>query len=165
LAQPVSDVGKSVRRLVCWGLLAQPFHAGAFGYWVPVNVLLAFALAAAAIWAIQRRRWVLLTLCAAPAPLFVDYQWAGMALVVAGWAYYAKLVRSPWPVILALAALCWFNGNLWAVLAVPVLALGEVATSRGVVVPRTRAAFYGYYVGHLFLLALLATLPALQNNV
>ncbi|AZU26003.1 conjugal transfer protein [Xanthomonas phaseoli pv. phaseoli] len=165
LAQPGADVAKSVRRLCVWGLLAQPFHAWAFGYWVPVNVLLAFALAAAAVWAIQRGRWLLLTLCVAPAPLFVDYQWAGMALVVAGWAYYAKSVRSPWPVVLALAALCWFNGSLWAVLAVPVIALGEMATTRGLVVPRTRVAFYGYYVGHLFVIALLAALPAFQQHV
>ncbi|KHS33230.2 hypothetical protein RN19_22365 [Xanthomonas phaseoli pv. phaseoli] len=74
-------------------------------------------------------------------------------------------MRSPWPVVLALAALCWFNGSLWAVLAVPVIALGEMATTRGLVVPRTRGAFYGYYVGHLFLIGLLAALPAFQQHV
>ncbi|WP_236493847.1 TraX family protein [Xanthomonas phaseoli] len=74
-------------------------------------------------------------------------------------------MRSPWPVVLALASLCWFNASLWAVLAVPAIAFGEMATSRGLVVPRTRVAFYGYYVGHLFLLALLAALPAFQQHI
>ncbi|KFA34530.1 TraX family protein [Xanthomonas vasicola] len=152
LAQPGADVGKSVRRLVWWGVLAQPVHAWAFGYWLPVNVLLAFALAAAAVWAIQRRRWVLLTLCAAPAPLFVDYQWAGIALVVTGWAYYAKVIRNPVPVVFALISLCWFNGSLWALLAVPVIALSEIAISTRVFFPRMRWVFYGYYVGHLLVL-------------
>ncbi|MBV6871793.1 TraX family protein [Xanthomonas euvesicatoria] len=160
LAQPGSDVAKSARRLCWWGVLAQPFHAWAFGYWVPVNVLLAFALAAAAVWAIQRGRWVLLTLCVAPAPLFVDYQWAGMALVVAGWAYYAKLMRSPILVVMALGALCWFNGSLWCLLAIPAIALAEAVTNRGLAIPRTRWGFYGYYVAHLAFFGLLALKPA-----
>ncbi|MFW9345582.1 TraX family protein [Xanthomonas perforans] len=161
LAQPGADVAKSVRRLCVWGVLAQPVHAWAFGYWVPVNVLLAFALAAAALWAIQRGRWLVLMLCAAPAPVFVDYQWAGMALVVAGWAYYAKVMRSPIPVVTALGALCWFNGSVWALLAIPVIALAEVACNRGIAIPRTRWGFYGYYVAHLAIFGLLAVKPAL----
>ncbi|MBD5034177.1 TraX family protein, partial [Xanthomonas citri pv. citri] len=115
----------------------------------------------AAVWAIQRGRWVLLMLCAAPAPLFVDYQWTGIALVVAGWAYYAKVMRSPIPVVMALGALCWFNGSLWALLAIPIIALSEAVTNRGMAIPRTRLGFYGYYVGHLAILGLLALKPAL----
>jgi len=159
LAQPGADVGKSFRRLITWGLIAQPVHAWAFGYWVPVNVLLAFGLAAALVRCLQRRQWVLAMLCACPAPLFVDYQWAGIALVVAGWAYYAKSMSNPWAVALALGALCWFNGNLWALLAVPVIGLAERASRAGWAVPRTRWAFYGYYVGHLGLLSVAAVWP------
>lgn len=162
LAQPGADVAKSVRRLVAWGVLAQPFHAWAFGYWVPVNVLLAFALAAALVWCIQRRQWLLAVLCACPAPLLVDYQWTGVALVVAAWAYYAKVMRTPLPVVAALLALCWFNGSLWALLAIPVIALGEVAGKACGAVPRTRWGFYAYYVGHLALLAVVALRPAIS---
>ncbi|RJL96387.1 conjugal transfer protein, partial [Xanthomonas vasicola] len=110
---------------------------------------------------IQRGRWFLLTLCAAPAPLFVDYQWAGMALVVAGWAYYAKRMRSPILVVMALGALCWFNGSLWALLAIPAIALAEAVTNRRIAIPRTRWGFYGYYVAHLAVFGLLAVKPAL----
>ncbi|MFA4494496.1 TraX family protein [Xanthomonas perforans] len=178
LAQPGADVGKSVRRLACWGLLAQPFHAWAFGYWVPVNVLLSFALAAALVWSLQRRHWLPVVLCALPAPLLVDYQWAGLALVVTAWACYSQKpgfaailgsyswsrdglleVFVPFGVWGSMAALCWFNGNLWAVLAVPVIAFTEVATSGLIVVPRTRWAFYCYYVAHLALLACCAVRP------
>ena len=34
LAQPGADVAKSVRRLMIWGLIAQPTHAVLFGHWV-----------------------------------------------------------------------------------------------------------------------------------
>jgi len=48
--------------------------------------------------------------------------------------------------------LCFYNGNAWALLALPVMALGEVTFN----LPRTRWAFYGYYVGHIALLALIS---------
>lgn len=50
LAQPGADAVKSVRRLDTWGLIAQPIHALAFGYWPQLNILLTFALCAAAIY-------------------------------------------------------------------------------------------------------------------
>ncbi|WP_254044986.1 TraX family protein, partial [Xanthomonas citri] len=45
LAQERVDYAKSARRLLIWGLLAQPVHAWAFGTWWPLNVLLTFCLA------------------------------------------------------------------------------------------------------------------------
>jgi len=49
---------------------------------------------------------------------------------------------------------CAWNGNGWALLAFLVLGLALANIS----VPRTRWAFYGYYVGHLALLASIATI-------
>lgn len=54
--------------------------------------------------------------------------------------------------LLAIGLLCLYNGNGWALLALPVVALGHLPVK----VPRTRWAFYGYYVGHLVLLSLFA---------
>ncbi|TKW70533.1 MAG: conjugal transfer protein, partial [Bradyrhizobium icense] len=65
LAQPGADAVKSVRRLGMWGLIAQPAHALAFGYWLPLNILLTFALCAAAIYAAGQRRWFVLAFAAA----------------------------------------------------------------------------------------------------
>jgi len=173
LAEPGADVGKSVRRLVAWGIVVQPFHALAFGHWLPLNVLLSFALATSAVWCAQHRRWWLLALCIAPAPLIVDYQWAGIALVLASWHWYSRrrdLPQGgasinglyfetlsdwrdyPWVVAVPWCMLCAYNGNAWSLLALPVLLLGDLKCS----VPRTRWAFYGYYVGHLALLCAVA---------
>lgn len=158
LAQPGADVAKSVRRLALWGLIAQPVHAWAFGYWLPLNILLTFALSAAAIFAINQRGWMALAGLAFAAlvlPAFVDYQWAGVWFVLV--AYHAYRQKSPGVLLAAFVPLCVFNGNLWAVAAVPMAGLLAHSQWR---IPRAGRAFYGYYIGHLAVLAVLAALWA-----
>lgn len=151
LSQPGADPVKSVRRLGMWGLISQPVHALAFGYWLPLNILLTFALCAAAIYAAGQRKWVVLAFAAAVLPAFVDYQWAGVGFVLLAWMAFHH--RQHWLLVPAFAAICWFNGNLWALGAIPMaLGLSRVAWP----VPRGRWAFYGYYVGHLACLGLVA---------
>ncbi|CRD59444.1 TraX family protein [Stenotrophomonas thermophila] len=151
LSQPGADPVKSARRLGMWGLIAQPVHALAFGYWLPLNILLTFALCAAAIYAAGQRKWVVLAFAAAVLPAFVDYQWAGVGFVLLSCLAFRRqqyLLLVP-----AFAAICWFNGNLWALVAIPVaLGVSRLAWP----VPRGRWAFYGYYVGHLACLGLVA---------
>jgi len=149
-----ADAGKSVRRLALWGVIAQPVHAWAFGNALPLNVLLSFALAAACVWSIQHRQWSLLALLAGPVALLVDYAWAGLVLVLSGWWFFLRPTAGRGVlVVLAMTVLCAWNGNGWALLAFPVLGLALPNVS----VPRTRWAFYGYYVGHLALLTSIAT--------
>jgi hypothetical protein len=151
LAQPGADVVKSMRRFGVWGLIAQPVHALAFGYWLPLNILLTFALCASLVWLADQRRWAGLALAAAILPLFVDYQWAGVGFVLLAWLAFHR--RQHWLLVPAFAAICWFNGNLWALAAIPVaLGLSPVAWP----VPRGRWTFYGYYVAHLACIGLLA---------
>lgn len=149
------DAGRSMRRLLIWGVIAQPAHALAFGSLLPLNVLLSFAVAAGCVLAIQRRQWLLLVLLAGPVALFVDYAQAGLLLVLAGWWFFssAAAFRAAL-VLLAFAGLCAWNGNAWALLALPVLLLGLADFP----LPRTRWAFYGYYIGHLSLFACLSML-------
>nr|WP_312392366.1 TraX family protein [Stenotrophomonas geniculata] len=151
LAQPGADVGKSVRRLALWGVIAQPVHALAFGYWLPLNILLTFALCAAAVYAAGQRKWIVLALAAAIFPLFVDYQWAGVGFVLLAWLGFRT--GRPLLTLAAFAPLCVFNGNLWSLAAIPV-AVGLSHTAWPV--PRGRWAFYGYYVAHLAFIGLLA---------
>lgn len=151
LAQPSADIVKSIRRLLLWGIIAQPVHALAFGYWLPLNILLTFALAATAVYALSCRQWLALAVSAGVLPLFVDYQWYGVGFVLFSWLAFHH--RRLWLLAPAFAAICLFNGNLWALAAIPVV--GAAAGIRWIV-PRTRWAFYGYYVGHLAVLGLLA---------
>jgi len=181
LAQPGADVLKSVRRLLLWGILAQPACGLAFGYWVPFNVLLSFALAAAVIWSIQQRQWTLLGMCVLAAPPLVDYNWAGLILVLAAWWMFRLRAVPQAPredgtrhgfrhmlehgyariaaLVVAFGPLCWSNGNGWALLALPAVAL---LANRDFTIPRTGRAFYIYYVGHLAVLAVLARTMAVH---
>lgn len=151
LAEPGADLHKSMRRLALWGLIAQPLHAFAFGFWLPLNILLTFALAAVAVHALANNRSVQLLLAAGVLPMFVDYQWAGVGSVLLAWI--AIRHRAWWLLLVGLAAVCWVNHNGWALLAIPVVLLAARVTWQ---LPRWRWAFYGYYVGHLAVLAVFA---------
>lgn len=145
LAQPGADSGKSARRLALWGLVATPAATLAFGQILPLNVLLTFAAAAGGIWALERRQRALAALLALVAPVALDYAWPGVWLVLAGWRWYRGQGGQPWLVWGCMGLLCLYNGNAWALLAIPLLRLGHVDTA----IPRLGRVFYGYYVGHL----------------
>lgn len=148
LAQPGADLGKSIRRLGVWGLVAQPLHVLAFGHWLPLNILLTFCLAAVAVHALVNNRQLLLLVAGGLLPFFVDYQWAGVAFVMLGWIAFRH--RKYWLLAFGFGGLCWFNGNGWALLAIPLaLAVARVQWR----LPRWRWAFYVYYVAHLAVLA------------
>ncbi|WP_099562118.1 TraX family protein [Stenotrophomonas maltophilia] len=155
LAQPGAHAVKSVRRLSMWGVIAQPVHALAFGYWLPLNILLTFALCAAAVHAASERRWVVLAFAAAVLPAFVDYQWSGVAFVLLAWLGFRT--GRPLLVLAGFVPLCLFNGNLWALAALPVVVILSGVRWE---LPRGRRAFYSYYVGHLAVLAACAALGA-----
>lgn len=164
LAQPGSDASKSVKRLSAWAIVATPFAYLVFGSLLPLNVLFTFALAASAIWALQRRLWALLALTAIVLPPFVDYAWTGVWLVVSAWCWFRDHGRRmhfllgsfdwrrsrlyavvPIWVWASMGLLCIYNGNGWALLALPLMQAGELRFP----VLRARWAFYVYYVGHL----------------
>ncbi|MBH1447464.1 conjugal transfer protein [Stenotrophomonas maltophilia] len=156
LAQPGADAAKSARRLLLWGVVATPVAVLAFGQWLPLNVLLTFAVAAGVAWAIERRKWVIVILLAVLAPAVLDYAWPGVWLVLAGWWWYRGQGRHPWPVWFCMGLLCLYNGNAWALLAIPLLRLGRL----NVRVPRSGRVFYWYYVGHLLAFAALSATSA-----
>ena len=166
LAQPGADVAKSVRRLALWAAVAQPVYWWAFGNALPLNVLASFALAAACVLCIERRRWVVLVIAAGVAPLFVEYQWPGLALVLSWWCFYRYRPAGVPAVVATVAmtgsfvALCAYNGNAWALLALPAFAAARMEWA----IPRSRWAFYVYYVAHLTALAALSSALLITNH-
>jgi len=78
-----------------------------------------------------------------------------MARRVAGSALAPGAGGRPWLIWGCMGLLCLYSGNAWALLALPLLRLGNVDLP----IPRVGRAFYGYYIGHLALLALVAALP------
>lgn len=150
-ASPASR-GRALHRLVIAGLLVQPLHALVFGFWIPATILLTLA---AGIFVADRERspWMRLVVFLVGA-FFVDYQWAGVFLVAACF-YVIRHVNAPWcwlALALAMVPLCWFNGNAWALLALPLL---WRYGAWPVEVPRHRWTFLGYYAAHLLVLGVI----------
>lgn len=137
-------------RLGLAGCIALPFHAeltGATWPWpVPGNIMFTFAVAVAAIWAVERRQW-LLALAAVPASFLVEYSFPGVVLVVVTWLWLR------WPtlggflgVVIALGSLTVVNGSQAALWALPVVLLASGLQTR---LPRAQWLFYAFYPAHL----------------
>lgn len=141
-------VRRALNRLAVAAVIAQPFHAWAFGYWLPLNVLFTLALGLRIINAPLHVAALLFVF----GGLFVDYQWAGLAVVVST----AWMLRHPghWagPASLgcAVTALYVINGNAWALGGLVLVWLLRNAPGE---FPRARCTFLGYYVGHLAVLS------------
>lgn len=142
---------RSMRRLLLAALIAQPFHAWAFGYWLPLNVLATLWLGLRILHAPVHVGVLLFVF----AGYFVDYQWFGLLVILGA----AHMLRQPhaWhgPALLGLGvtSLWAINGNGWALLSLPVIWLLRNVHGEW---PRGRWTFLAYYVGHLALLAALA---------
>jgi hypothetical protein len=140
---------RSIGRLFVAALLVQPFHALAFGYWLPVNIL---ATLACGLLVARTRSPAVVVLVGLVAGSVVDYAWAGVLVVMAS----VMLARDPESLAsrglyaVALVCLCWFIGIAWALLALPLLAIGGRLP---VTIPRWRWTFLGYYAVHLAVLA------------
>lgn len=157
LSRPDVDAGRAMRRLLLVGCIAQPFHALAFGFFFPVNILFTFALG---IFLASYRGpwpWVVLGVAFGVGGLLVDYQWSGLFLIVALAALFKAKPDKRWKawalVAVALASLYLVNLNLWALAALP---LGAAVIGAGMAMPRCKWLFYVYYPAHLAGLALLA---------
>jgi len=154
LTRPGIDHARLLRRLVFFGLLAAGPFVVMTGHWLPLNVMFTFAVAMAVIALWQRGQDVAAVVVFLAGSLFVDYQWTGVALIVAGWSYFRTgRATAAAATLAALVGLAWPNGSFWALAALPVIAAVEMTAP---CVPRLRWAFYAYYPAHLALLALLA---------
>ena len=153
LARPGVDRLRVAGRLAIVGALVTPLYALAIGVW-PLNVLLTFALAAVTIDALEARQHGAVAGMLVAAVL-VDYQLAGVGLVLCGFYAVRSGVTPAWlaSVALVMLALCVLNGNAWALLALPLL---WSASRLDFAVPRSRWAFLAAYPAHLAVIALLA---------
>lgn len=152
LARPTVDLSRVANRLFLVALVAQPFHAVALGFGaLPLNVLFTLLAAVTAVVAAQRGRLVAAVFVVLLSGVVVDYAWPGVCLVLFAWQFFRKptLMSMVW-VFLSASGLYLSNGNFYALLAFPVIAL--VALGRWNV-PRWPWAFYAFYPAHLALLA------------
>jgi hypothetical protein len=139
------------------GLIAQPLHAFAFGSWLPLNILLTFTWRR---WPCMRWRTIgrccccwLLACCRC------SWTTSGPALARA-----AGLDRVPASGVVAAAG--WACGGVLGQpqrLGIAGRSGGAAGRAGAVALPRWRWVFYGYYVGHLAVLALVAHLLVMSE--
>jgi hypothetical protein len=150
---------RTMKRLALFGVLATPAFialGGLLAGWWPLNIMFALLAITAMLYLVERRTvggYVAAAAVFLVAGSSVEFWWPALAFGIAVW-WYCK--RPGWmPLVLALAALAalWFiNGNLWALVAVPVVLTASLVNLR---MPRLRWVFYGYYPLHLFALWLI----------
>lgn len=149
----IQAIGPALVRLAIAAAIAQPFHVWAFGYPMPLNVLATFAvsLGMMRLWLADRRIFALgIGLVGS---VLVDYGLAGVFLTFATWLWLRGEKWALFPAVFALVGICVYNGNTWALAALPLVwAFGDLELE----IPRWRWLFLGYYVGHLVILAALS---------
>lgn len=161
LAQP-GTASRVLRRCLIFGCLALPFHAMLTGHPLSLNVLFTFAAAAFMVQAIERDTIVDLLAAVvvyAIAGYFVEYAWAGIALVVGVRLVYLEpdscrtvrmLERLTAGVFVGygLVGLCLANGNATALLALPIVYLASRWDPYSVL-GQGRQVFWWFYPLHL----------------
>jgi hypothetical protein len=160
-----------LKRLVAGALLASPpFMAlgGLAGGWWPLNILAAFAVAVAAMYAVHcGGAWgrAMATGLVTIGGGLVEYWWPGIAMCLAAW-YYCRRPSQPALALWVLAILAlnldgWafgalppLNASMWAMTAFPLM-FGAARVNIRML--RLKWVFYAYYPMHLAILWLLST--------
>lgn len=149
-------------RIAAWGLVASaPFLAlgGLVQGWWPLNIMFMLLAATVLVYLAERGGLARIAMAVAVflvAGAFVEFFWYGLAFVVLSWAYCRT--RAAWSLVgmvLAAFSLVMVNGNLWAMLVLPLLL---AAPRLGLLVPRVRHLFYVYYPLHLAVLLAIRSL-------
>lgn len=161
-----------MRRLAVFGILALASYTalhheiGGHG-WLPLNILFTLMLVTACVYFLECAytrtdntcRFVLggkFGCYLVSISLFVfygawvEYGWWGVLTGITAWWYYKYPDCFRGLCVLLAIALLWVpNGNLWAVMSLPLLAVAPYANVK---IPRLRWVFYAYYPAHLAIL-------------
>lgn len=150
-ARTREEAGAIARRLLAVGIVAQPAYYLAFGYALPLNILFAFAAAAAFV--AMRSRTLGLALVVV-APLFVEFAHGGVFLAL-GAAALRRHEAGESVVLLLLGGVfvCLWNQSLTALAAAPIFAM--LLAWRSGDVPRVPRLFLVFYPLHLAALGLM----------
>jgi len=160
LARPIRfDPGmyrRTITRLAVFGALASvPFLAlgKVYAGWWPLNVLFTLLTLTTILYLVEGDKRIIALVVFLLGGSIVEFCWPALLLGLTVWSYCK---RPTWAAacsaLLSCVALCWINGNLWALMTFPLL-LGS--TGIDLRVPRLRWVFYTYYPLHLGVLWLI----------
>jgi hypothetical protein len=140
---------RTMLRLLAFGVLATPMVVAMEGGW-PVNILFTLLLAVAMMALLNhggRRYTAAAVVLFVIEGFFVEYWWFGVLVCLSAWAYCRRPSRTRlllW--IGAILSLGLINGNLWALMALPIIFAAPYLSLR---IPRMQYVFYAFYPAHL----------------
>lgn len=159
----------AMKRLFIFGLISTvPYYAATDGRTLPLNIMFTLAFATALIycirWSSQKERWFiryslyfLIHAVFAAGSALVEFSHYGVGIIIMAWLLFrysssTALILT----ILLIGCLYYINENLWALMALPIFALGYTVNIK---MPRiNKYAFYVYYPLHLAIISFITTL-------
>jgi TraX protein len=158
LGRPLDVVRKAHKRLglrlALFGVIASiPFIALnklAWNWW-PLNIMFTLLVSVLVSWCLDmktNRGFILAFVVFLIGGALVEFWWPA----IAGCLFVRSYFRRPtfWPFygfVMCVASLYFINGNLWALVALPAIALASKFVKWPV--PRAKWFFYGFYPAHL----------------
>lgn len=150
---------RTMKRLTFFGLAATPAFLALGGLWAgwwPLNVMFTLLAASAVLFLIHqgsRMNVIAAVTVFLVAGTLVEFWWPALSICLAVWWYCRKPSLIALALLIASCAALWFiNGNFWALVAIPFVAL---AAQINLQVPRIKWLFYFYYPIHLSVLWLI----------
>lgn len=148
---------RTLKRLLLFGVLATPAIIGLgglwWGNWWPLNIMFTLLVMTLVIYFIEKDNPFFAISVLLIGGSLVEYWWPAIVLGVAVWFYTKKpSIAALLIAFIACASLWWINGDMWALLVLPLLFLANKIEMN---IPRIKWAFYVYYPLHLSLLWLI----------
>lgn len=147
----VAGMYRLTRRLLLAGAVAAVPWTLLQGALLPLNVLWSLAAAVVMVTFLRLGSRLGALLVWLPAGLLLDYQWLGLAAVVAAWWIASRGFHGAF--LLAALLVVPFNGSWWSLAVVPLALVAELLPAGPA--PRWKWLFYVGYPAHLVVLALL----------
>lgn len=145
-------VGPLLFRLAFAAAVSAPFYGYLQGAPLPLNILATYFVAIVCYVLWTHRMAPVAVLVFLVASMFVDYSWFGVSgVLVCLWWFRTERRFSLVPLAVFAALLTPINGNLWALLAVPLVAAAAYFLQGDA--PRWKWAFYVGYPAHLVVLS------------
>jgi hypothetical protein len=150
---------RTMRRLAAFGILAMPAFCllgGLNAALRPLNIMFTLLILTATLNLVEygtAGNWAAVIFVFLLGGANVEFWWPALVFGLAVWHYGKR--PGVMPLTIALAALLglWIvNGNLWAMVVLPVIFLASLVD---LCMPRVRWVFYAYYPLHLFVLCLI----------
>ncbi len=154
---------RTATRIAAAGVVATPAYIALGGVtwgWWPLNIMYMLFAVAVSTYLIETGRSGLAAAVVLVFGAFSEYFWPAIGIGIAMWSYWKR--PSWWAAASGLCCgvlLCFLNGNLWALSALPAFVIiAQIAKRLPVNPPRMKMVYYAYYPLHLLTIVVIGKL-------